>query len=91
MRKSSILFVLGYLSALLATAALVSLLWKGGWQVSTEALRLDYLGKALLSFVGLAALFGGGILIAGPLRNISIKAGPVECSIDGDDDASSYQ
>lgn len=86
MNKHVVAFIALGIVHLLAAAALVLVMWKGAWGVNTEALRLEYFGKALLSLIGVDALFGAGILIAGPLRNITFKAGPVEASLNGDDD-----
>ena len=85
MSRHLFLLALGYVVTLLLAAALVLILWKGGWQVNTETLRIGYLGEALLSSYGLLALFGAGGLI-GHLKSISLKAGPVEADMSGDDE-----
>jgi hypothetical protein len=80
-----ILFVGGYLTALAFVAGLVLILWLGHWHISTQPLRLNFLGEAMLAFIAVAALFGLGVLMHGGLRGISFKAGPVEASLNGED------
>lgn len=76
MRFHTSILVAGFLLTLLAEAAYVYIIWKGNWQVATEAQRIGYLGEGLLANIGLVAFIT--LFIAGPLRNLTAKAGPVE-------------
>ena len=85
MSKHLFLLALGFLATLLLATGITLILWKGGWQLSTEALRIGYLGEALLSSFGLLGLFAAGGLI-GHLKSISLKAGPIQADLAGDDE-----
>jgi hypothetical protein len=84
MSKRLVLFTCGFLASLLFAAMLVLIMWLGKWEVATQPLRLNYFGEALLAVLAIAALFGAGALI-GHLKTITMKAGPVEASLSGDD------
>lgn len=76
-------FRIAWLISLGLAGAMGLVMWLG-W-AGNEAERIDWFGHAWLLMIGMAALFGVGELIAGPLRKITLKAGPVELNIDGDD------
>lgn len=76
-------FRLAWLILLAIAGGMGLVIWLG-WD-GNEAQRIDWFGYGFLSVISMAGLFGLGELIAGPLQNIKIKAGPVEVEIDGDE------
>ena len=65
----------------LLAAAMVLLVWRGGWADSTQALRLHYLGA---SMVLLVAIMGLGLfwLQRLSLDRISVSAGQFSATLD---------
>lgn len=60
-------------------AGLVLVLWRGGWPVETAEARIQWLGIALIGVIGLLGL--ALFLARGGIRTLSLRAGPVEASI----------
>lgn len=87
MSKHHITFLVMGLIHLLLASAIVLIMWKGGWALNTESQRIEVLSKALLYSFAIDALYGAGMLLATPLRNILFKAGPVEANLNGDTSA----
>ena len=67
-----------------AFAAIILIIWKGGWSPAVEALRINSLATAALCMAGLMAAAMVGILIAGPLGRAKGQIGPVSFEAEGD-------
>lgn len=85
MPRSPILLAGAFSSLLLFATGLVLILWLGHWAITTETQRLGYLGVGLitaLALVGFALALG----FIGHLKSLAVKVGPLDATLDGDDD-----
>lgn len=67
----------------LGTAAMVMLLWKGGWTAGTEAKRLDYVGYIALMVCGGALAANLGFSFVMGRRSYKISKDGIEITGDG--------
>lgn len=68
-------------------AALIGIIWLGGWAAGTDALRLQILAVIALGFIGLQAIIIGTFSLGGPVGRW--KARWRDASLEGEDDRAS--